>query len=96
MTHWRRWVLGALAVLVAPVLISLLAGWIGSAIPRNAEWREPPTDDPSAVEIMVMTDGIHTELVLPVVTDIKDWRTTFPVIGGQQRSEQTPTHVAIG
>ncbi|UVI38711.1 DUF2459 domain-containing protein [Qipengyuania spongiae] len=92
----RRWVLGALAVPVALVLISLLAGWIGSAIPRNAEWREPPADDPSAIEIIVTTNGIHTELVLPVVTDIKDWRTTFPVIGGQQCSEQSPTHVAIG
>lgn len=96
MTRARRWVLGALAVPVALVLTTLLAGWIGSAIPRNAGWREAPPSDPSAVEIMVTTNGIHTELVLPAVTTIKDWRTTFPVIGGQQRSGPSPTHVAIG
>lgn len=96
MTRRWRWVLGALAVPVALVLTTLLAGWIGSAIPRNAGWREPPAGDPTAIEIMVTTNGIHTELVLPAVTTVKDWRTTFPVIGGQQRSEQSPTHIAIG
>lgn len=96
MTRARRWVLGALAVPVALVLTTLLAGWIGSAIPRNAGWREPPAGDPAAIEIMVTTNGIHTELVLPAVTTIKDWRTTFPDVGGQQRSGQSPTHVAIG
>ncbi|MCV0381927.1 MAG: DUF2459 domain-containing protein [Erythrobacter sp.] len=92
----RRWVLGALAIPVALVLTTLLAGWIGSAIPRNAGWREPPDGDPAAVEIMVTTNGIHTELVLPADTTIKDWRTTFPVIEAQQRGGQSPTHVAIG
>lgn len=96
MTRARRWVLGALAVPVALALTTLLAGWIGSAIPRNAGWREPPAGDPSTVEIMVTTNGVHTELVLPAVTTIKDWRTTFPDVGREQRSGQSPTHVAIG
>ena len=96
MMRWRRWVLGTLAVPVALVLVTPLAGWIGSAIPRNAGWREAPPSDPSAIEIMVTTNGIHTELVLPAVTTVKDWRTTFPVIDAQQRIGQYPAYVAIG
>jgi uncharacterized protein (TIGR02117 family) len=51
-----------------------LAGWIGSSIPRNANWREPA----DGVTIMVETNGVHTALVLPLVTPERDWRPIFP------------------
>jgi uncharacterized protein (TIGR02117 family) len=51
-----------------------LAGWVGSSIPRNADWREPA----DGVTIMVETNGIHTALVLPLVTSERDWRPIFP------------------
>lgn len=51
-----------------------LAGWIGSSIPRNPVWQEPE----HGVTIMVETNGVHTALVLPLVTPEKDWRSTFP------------------
>ena len=60
--------------LIAAVLVFALAGWIGSSIPRNADWVEP--DD--GVEILIGTNGIHTEIVMPLVTQQKDWRETFP------------------
>lgn len=50
------------------------AGWVGSSIPRNAGWREPK----DGIEIMVETNGVHTALVLPLVSSEKDWRATFP------------------
>lgn len=65
------WLGGGIAGLVALILLS---GWIGSAIPRNPGWREPA----QGIEIMVATNGVHTELVLPLVTVVKDWRGDFP------------------
>lgn len=52
----------------------MLAGWIGSSLPRNSGWREPA----QGIDIMVETNGVHTALVLPLVTAEKDWRADFP------------------
>ena len=51
-----------------------LAGWIGSSIPRNPDW-QPPAE---GIDVMVETNGVHTALVLPAVTGIKDWHADFP------------------
>ena len=78
------------AALVAAVVTVLLSAWIGSSLPRNADWIEPA----DGVEIMVGTNGVHTELVLPLVTADKDWRGTFPV--SDIRWPDAPyTHVAV-
>src|SRR5690606_4828699 len=67
--------LGAvLAGIVLALLLFALAGWIGSSLPRNADWQEPQ----QGIEIMVGTNGVHTELILPLVTAQKDWRFDFP------------------
>lgn len=92
MTRWQRWLLGALALPFAVIAAALLAGWIGSAIPRNSGWTEPE----DGIEIMVATNGIHTELVLPVVSEVKDWRKTFPSAALPRHDGQFPTHIAIG
>ncbi len=80
----------AFAALVAIVVLFAFSGWIGSTIARNPHWRPPE----SGVEIMVGTNGVHTELVLPLVTPEKDWRPDFPVedIAGP---DQDFTHVAV-
>ncbi len=84
------WILAGVAALVAAFL---LAAWIGSAIPRNPGWQEPATGIP----IMIESNGVHTGLVLPIVTDIKDWRTTFPSAGAPRVEDGwMPTHIAIG
>ena len=69
-----RAALGLFGILVA----YCLAAWIGSSIPRNADWHEPAANDPDAVPIMVETNGVHTALVLPLVTPERDWRPIFP------------------
>lgn len=80
--------------IVLALLLFALCGWIGSSIPRNSGWAEPAPETPGAVQIMVGTNGVHTELVLPLVTPEKDWRGQFP-------SEDLPdpnrdyTHMAI-
>ena len=64
-----------LAAIVLALLLFALAGWIGSSIPRNSEWTEPD----NGIEIMVGTNGVHTELIMPLTTAEKDWRADFPV-----------------
>ena len=85
--RFAGWALGALAALVALIA---LAGWIGSAIPRNPGWEEPA----EGVEIMVETNGVHTALVLPLVTPEKDWRADFPV-SDIPASDRPYTHVSV-
>ena len=91
----RRWRIWAGGVLLAPVLIValfLLSAWIGSAVPRNSGWEEPA----QGITIMVETNGIHTGIVMPVVSEVKDWRDTFPSAGEPRPDGRMPTHVAIG
>jgi uncharacterized protein (TIGR02117 family) len=68
----------------------MLAAWIGSAIPRNSGWTEPA----AGVPIMVETNGVHTAIVMPLVTPQKDWRTEFPAadLPGPPRPY---THVSV-
>lgn len=90
LTRARRalaWLAGAIAALVALVLLS---AWIGSAIPRNPGWIQPV----EGIEIMVGTNGVHTELVMPLVTGVKDWRRDFPR-GDIAAPDRPYTHVAV-
>ena len=84
-------VLGAiLAGVVLALALFALAGWIGSSIPRNGEWRE--TDE--GIEILVGSNGVHTELVMPTVTAEKDWRPDFPA-ADLPLARPDATHVAV-
>jgi uncharacterized protein (TIGR02117 family) len=84
----------ALAAVLAAFLLAFalfaLTGWIGSAIPRNGGWREPER----GVKIMVETNGIHTALVLPLVTAQKDWRSDFPA-ADLAMPDRPYTHLSI-
>ena len=80
----------ALAGIVLAFLLFALAGWVGSSLPRNADWQEPE----QGIEIMVGTNGVHTELVLPLVTAQKDWRFDFPA-ADLAVPRHDATHVAI-
>jgi len=83
--------LGAvLAGIVLAFLLFALAAWIGSSLPRNADWQEPE----QGIEIMVGTNGVHTELILPLVTAQKDWRFDFPA-ADLPLPRNDATHVAI-
>ena len=85
--RWAAWTALGLFALIAAYS---LAGWIGSSIPRNPDWREPRR----GVTIMVETNGVHTALVLPLVTPERDWRPVFP---DSEIAAPSPeyTHIAI-
>lgn len=94
MTRKRAFRIGG-AILALPLLLVLaffLAAWIGSSVPRNADWDEPE----EGVVIMVETNGIHTGIVMPVISEEKDWRETFPSAGIPREDGRMPTHIAIG
>ena len=80
----------ALAGIALAIVLFALAGWIGSSIPRNGDRRAPA----DGVEILVETNGVHTGLVLPLVTAEKDWRPDFPV-GDLPLPDRPYTHVSV-
>ena len=79
-----------LAWLGLVVGLFMLAGWVGSMIPRNSTWSEPA----DGIPLMVETNGIHTAIVVPLVTPQKDWRDDFP-IGDLSGPDRGYTHVSI-
>lgn len=69
----------------------VLAGWAGGLVPRNAGAVQPA----DGVQIMVETNGVHTAIVMPIVTQDVDWRRDFPGVA-LPRGGETPTHISIG
>lgn len=90
LTRARRWVVWPSAALIALVITFFLSAWIGSSIPRNTRWVEPE----QGVAIMVETNGVHTAIVMPLVTAQKDWRADFPT--ADLAAPDAPyTHVSV-
>lgn len=82
----------ALAWLALAVGLFMASAWIGSAIPRNAGWTEPERGIP----VMIETNGIHTAIVMPLVSPIKDWRADFPAADLPPEAAHRPyTHVSV-
>lgn len=67
----------ALGVVLAGALLFALGAWIGSAIPRNPDWRAPSAAQSGAVTILVGSNGVHTEIVMPYEAAGHDWRALF-------------------
>jgi uncharacterized protein (TIGR02117 family) len=89
-TRALRLARAALAWLALAIGLFMLAGWLGSSIPRNGDWGEPA----QGIDIMIETNGIHTGIVMPLVTPIKDWRGAFPAT--DLRAPDRPyTHVSV-
>ncbi|RJY10198.1 DUF2459 domain-containing protein [Aurantiacibacter aquimixticola] len=92
MRRTLRIALGTVAAVVALFGAYILAAWIGSSVPENADWQQPE----DGVEIMVETNGTHTSIIVPVANEQKDWRETFPSALRPRPSGELPTHLAIG
>lgn len=85
--RWLAWLPGVPLTLA---ILFLLGTWIGSSVPRNSGWTQPA----EGVEILIETNGIHTGIVMPLVTPLKDWRSAFPAadLGNPYRPY---THVSV-
>ena len=87
------WTLGSLIGAVALLIAGFfLAAWAGSSIPRNAGWSETETGIP----IMVESDGVHTGIVMPIATPVKDWRETIPFAAEPLPDGRRATHISVG
>nr|WP_281501167.1 TIGR02117 family protein [Erythrobacter sp. F6033] len=71
-------------------MLFLLSAWIGSSIPRNSDWAE--TQD--GIEIFVGSNGIHTEIVMPIDSEVIDWRGQF-ALGDVSSPNLSYTHVSV-
>lgn len=70
-----RWVA---ALIIGPIALFFLSAWIGAKIPRNADWIQPNPANEDTVTIMLGSNGIHSEIVMPIATGTMDWREHFP------------------
>ena len=66
--------LHSVALLLALPLLYFLAILIGGVVPANAGW-QPPSH---GITIFVRTNGVHTWLMVPAVTEYMDWRNLAP------------------
>ncbi|MEO6433297.1 MAG: TIGR02117 family protein [Sphingomicrobium sp.] len=64
----------AIAILLFPVVAYLAAALIGSLVPVNRGWREPG----SGTTIYLSSNGVHTDIIMPVRADGLDWAPLFP------------------
>lgn len=63
--------------LLALVLLFLLSGFILSSIPVNRGYAQ--SQSPDSIEIFVTSNGVHTDIVVPVATPHRDWRQLLPL-----------------
>lgn len=73
--------LGVLAktatVLADFAVLFLVVGFVLSSFPVNRSFAQ--TTEADSVEIFVTSNGVHTDIIVPVVTPYIDWRTKLPL-----------------
>ena len=87
---WRliKW---PLYIILFPILLYLVSALVGAWIPDNADF----VPKPNGIEIYIYSGDIHSDIILPLVNEQKDWRENFPLNSFQ--SDRTDfTHVSIG
>jgi uncharacterized protein (TIGR02117 family) len=68
------WATGMLCVATALFFVTAV---ILSSIPVNSSFAEP--SDKSKIKVYVTSNGVHTDIVVPVVTPYIDWRNRLPL-----------------
>ena len=66
--------LKSLAVLVGLVLVYALCGYLIPFIEVPAE----KTNEPKVIETYILTNGVHTDLVVPIKNEVMDWGKELP------------------
>jgi uncharacterized protein (TIGR02117 family) len=69
-----RWVGRLLTALLIVPALYLLAALIGSLVPVNRGWTEPP----EGTTIFIADNGIHADLIMPVEAQGLDWAPLIP------------------
>ncbi|BDI61322.1 TIGR02117 family protein [Qipengyuania nanhaisediminis] len=90
----KRIAIGLAALVLAAMLGFALSAWIGSSIARNGDWSEPAPGAEPSIPILVGSNGIHTEIAMPVRAEGVDWHRHFPP-ADIAASARPYTHVAV-
>ena len=76
---WRRrvwrWLVRGLLVLLGAALLYGIAVWVLGAIAVNRGYRQAA----SGVDIMIASNGVHTDFYLPAKHEVKDWTSFAPL-----------------
>ncbi|MBC5993400.1 TIGR02117 family protein [Pontibacter cellulosilyticus] len=71
-------ILGKIVTFLADfVVLFFAAGFILSSFPVNSSFAQ--TTEPDSIEVYVTSNGVHTDIIVPVVTPYIDWRTKVPL-----------------
>jgi len=70
-----RWFLRGLGVFVSLAALYTMAIWILGSIAVNQDFKEAA----AGIEIMIQSNGVHTDFYLPVKTKEVDWRQFAPL-----------------
>ncbi|RXK81948.1 TIGR02117 family protein [Filimonas effusa] len=76
--------------IVAFVLLYLGSAWVLSRIPVKAETAGQP-----AVEIYLLSNGVHTDIVMPVKTEYRDWSSTI-LYSNTRSNDSSLSYIAFG
>jgi uncharacterized protein (TIGR02117 family) len=91
---YRRWLIYAVALPVVLFALYFLAVFVFARIPVNADFRSAP----GGIPIIVADNGIHVDLIVPIVAADHDWRDVFDPVETRMGSGlgDIATHVGIG
>ena len=93
MRRASRIALRAAGVLLAIPVLYFLAALVLGAVPANRGWQEAK----EGVTIFVRTNGVHTWILVPKVTEEMDWRPLVPGGAPQgSRAGANGNYVALG
>lgn len=67
-------ILKGLGVLLGIIAVYLIGVFVIPFIPVSAE----KTNEPKDVDIYILTNGVHTDIVVPIKNDVYDWSTLLP------------------
>ena len=87
----RSWLRIALLAILAVPAAYLAAALTGSLIPVNRGWTEPKR----GVTIYLASNGIHSDLILPVAAQGLDWRPLIPS-SDFRKAPPNPRWIAFG
>jgi len=69
--------------ILGAVFLYIILGILLPLIPVSAE----KTDDPKVIEAYILTNGVHTDIVVPVKTKFIDWSTKLPYNNTKSKKE---------
>jgi uncharacterized protein (TIGR02117 family) len=88
----KRWLAFALAVLLAIPFTYLDAALVLGLLPANPFWSQAE----QGVTIFIRTNGVHTWIVMPKVSETIDWRPYAPPAHLADPRYGAASHIAVG